>query len=306
MKIFLDQRSVKLEYYDAFIKNNPNHQFVFDVEDSYDAEVIISMGHLFDNQAFEQYHQLKYLALISAGYDTLDLEYLKKRKILVTNAKDVFSIQIAEDVIAKILYFNKNLKFHMEMQQVGEWKFKSQSHEIYGSTVGILGTGSIGQHVAERIKAFKTKVIGYKSVYDHIPHFDQIYTKQEGLYQLLKESDYVIVALPLNEQTKFLLDAKALAMMKPDALLINVARGEIIDQEALIKALISEQIRGAALDVTYPEPLPKDHILWTLERCFITPHNASASPMMHQRIAEEVIDTFSRYINHKTLDNKII
>jgi len=304
--IFLDQRVVKLEYYNNFINKYPNHQFVFDEKESFEAEVIISMGHLFDNHTFDLYKNLKYIALISAGYDTLDLEYLKKRQILVTNAKDVFSIQIAEDVIAKILYFNKNLKFHMERQQEGNWTFKSQSHEIYGSTIGILGTGSIGQHVAERLKAFKTKVIGYRRVYDHVPFFDQIHTKEEGLYQLLKESDYVICALPLNEHTRFLLDAKALSMMKQDALLINVARGEIIDQEALTKALISEQIRGAALDVTTPEPLPADHILWTLERCFITPHNASASPKMHQRIAEEVEDTFSRYIQDKTLDNKII
>ncbi len=306
MKVFLDERIVKLEYFESFINKYPEHTFVYTVENSYDSEVIISMGHLFENKDFDRYQSLKYIALVSAGYDTLDLDYLKKRHILVTNAKDVFSIQIAEDVIAKILYFNKNLKFHMEKQKESEWKFKSQSHELYGSTVGILGTGSIGQHVAERVKAFKTKVIGYRRVFDHVPFFDQIYTKEDGLHQLLKESDYVICALPLNDNTRFLLDAKALSMMKPDAILINVARGEIIDQQALIKALVSDQIRGAALDVVYPEPLPKDHILWTLERCFITPHNASASPKIHERIADEIEDTFYRYINHKPFDNKII
>ena len=306
MKIFLDKRIVQIEYFEHFMNIYPKDTFVFNVESSYDADVIISMGHLFEEKDFNRYTNLKYLALVSAGYDTINLNYFKKRNIVVTNAKDVFSIQIAEDVIAKIMFFNKNIKFHIDHQQKGIWKYKSQSHEIYGSTIGILGTGSIGQHVAERLKAFKTKIIGYRRVYDHVLHFDQIYTKREGLYQLLKESDYVVCALPLNEHTKFILDAKALSMMKKDALLINVARGEIIDQEALIKALISNQLRGAALDVVYPEPLPKDHILWTLDRCFITPHNASASPQMQQRIALEIEDTFARYVKQKTLDNRII
>ena len=306
MKIFIDKRIVKTEYFKPMIDTYSDFIFCFEVEESYDAEVIISMGHLFENKDLDKYQNLKYFALVSAGFDTLDLNYFKKRNILVTNAKDVFSIQIAEDVIAKILYFNKNINFHLENQKLGIWKYKTQGHEIYGSTVGIIGTGSIGRHVAERIKAFKTKVIGYKRVFDHVPHFDQIYTGLVGLYQLLKDSDYVICAIPLNDNTKNLLDAKALSMMKQDALLINVARGEIIDQQALVKALESKQIRGAGLDVTVPEPLPKDHRLWKLDNYYITPHNASASPFIHQRIADEIIDTFKKYLNHETLDNEII
>lgn len=306
MKIFLDERAMKLTYYESFIKENPDHIFITDIEDSYDCEVIISLGHLFDKKTLEQYQNLKWIALISAGFDQVDLEYLKKRNIILTNAKDVFSIQIAEDIFSKILFFNRNLAFHYEKQKEKTWKYKSVSHEIYGATVGILGTGSIGSHVAERIKAFKTKVIGYKRTYAHIPFFDQIYTGKQGLYELLKESDYVICALPLNEHTKNLIDAKALSMMKPDALFINVARGEVVNQEALTKALITNQIRGAGLDVTTPEPLPSDHVLWTLEQCFITPHNASASPKIDERIIAEIKDTFKRYINDLPLDNRII
>jgi phosphoglycerate dehydrogenase-like enzyme len=306
LKIFLDPNMLKIEYYEQTINRFSEHEFVTDINHSYDADVIVSMGNILEPQSLEQYKNLKWIALISAGYDHVDLEYLKKRNIMLTNVKDVFSIQIAEDVVSKIMFFNRNLGFHYDRQKEKVWKYKSVSHEIYGSTIGILGTGSIGQHVAKRLKAFDTKIIGYKKTYDHVPHFDVIYTEQHGLYELLKESDYVIVALPLNDHTKYLLDAKALSMMKENALLVNVARGDIIDQQALTKALVSHQIRGAALDVTSPEPLLETDPLWSLDNCFITPHNASASPKIHERIRDEIEDTIDRVLHEKELDNRII
>ena len=306
MKIFLDPTMLKIEVYEQTINKFKDHEFVTEIEDSFDADVIVSMGNLFEPKSLDRYQKLKWIALISAGYDHVDLDYLKKRNIMLTNAKDVFSIQIAEDIVSKIMFFNRNLAFHYEKQKEKEWKYKSVSHEIYGSTIGILGTGSIGQHIAKRLKSFDTKIIGYKRTYDHVPFFDAIYTDQSGLYELLKESDYVIVALPLNDHTKAILDARALSIMKPNALLINVARGDIVDQQALTKALVSHQIRGAALDVTSPEPLPKNDPLWELDNCFITPHNASASPKIHERIRDEIEDTLDRVIQHKELDNQII
>ena len=306
MKIFLDPTMLKIEVYEQTMNRFKDHVFVTDIKDSFDADVIVSMGSLLEPKSLERYPNLKWIALISAGYDHVDLDYLKKRNIMLTNAKDVFSIQIAEDIISKIMFFNRNLGFHYEKQKERAWKYKSVSNEIYGSTIGILGTGSIGQHVAKRLKAFDTKIIGYKRTFDHIPYFDMIYTEKHGLYELLKESDYVIVALALNDQTKHILDAKALSMMKTNALIINVSRGDVIDQQSLTKALVSHQIRGAALDVTSPEPLPETDVLWTLDNCFITPHNASASPKIHERIRDEIEDTIDRVIHQKELDNRII
>lgn len=306
MKIFLDPTMIKVEVYEQTINRFKDCEFVTNIEDSFDADVIVSMGSVLEPHSLDRYPNLKWIALISAGYDHIDLAYLKKRNIMLTNAKDVFSIQIAEDIIAKIMFFNRNLGFHYDKQKEKKWKYKSVNSEIYGSTVGILGTGSIGQHVAKRLKAFDTKIIGYKRTFDHVPFFDVIYTEKNGLYELLKESDYLIVALALNDQTKHILDARALSMMKTNALIINVARGDVIDQQALTKALITHQIRGAALDVTSPEPLPETDILWTLDNCFITPHNASASPKIHERIRDEIEDTIDRVIHQKDLDNRII
>lgn len=306
MKVFLDQRYVKLQLYQTFIDRYKEHVFVFDIKDSYDCDIMITVPSYATKKVVEQYPKLKWIELITAGYDGIDLAYLKKREISLTYAKDVFSIQIAEDVFSKILYFNRNLKKHMKNQENHMWKFQKSDHELYGSTIGIIGAGSIGQHVAERMKAFKTKVIGYKRHLEHIPFFDKIYTTKEGLYDLLRESDYIIIAIPLTDTTKHLIDAKALSMMKKDALIINVARGEIIDQIALTKALINHQIRGAGLDVTTPEPLNNDNVLWDLDNCLITPHNASTSPYVDSRIADEIIDTFKKYLEKRQLDNIII
>ncbi|MCD4826955.1 MAG: D-2-hydroxyacid dehydrogenase [Acholeplasmataceae bacterium] len=306
MKVFLDKRYVKIELYETFIQKYNEHTFVFDIKDSFDCQIIISVPSYITKKVLEKYPNLEWIELITAGYDGIDLAYLKQRNISLTYAKDVFSIQIAEDVFSKILYFNRNLKKHMKSSEKHVWKFQKSDHELYGSTVGIIGAGSIGQHVAERMKAFKTKVIGYKRHLEYIPFFDKIYTTKEGLYELLKESDYIIISIPLTKDTRYLIDAKALSIMKKDALLINVARGEIIDQIALTKALKNDQIRGAGLDVVTPEPLPKDDPLWDLENCLITPHNASSSPNVNRRIADEIIDTFIKYLEKKQLDNRII
>lgn len=306
MKVFLDQRYVKIELFEAFMMEYKDHDFVFDVEKSYDCHIMITVPSYAHRDVLERYNNLKWIELITAGYDGIDLDYLKQRGILLTYAKDVFSIQIAEDVFSKILYFNRQLKAHMKNQENHLWKFQRSDHELYEATVGIIGAGSIGKHIAERMKAFKTKVIGYKRHLEHVEFFDKIYTTTEGLYELLKESDYVIIAIPLTKETKYLIDAKALSVMKKDALIVNVARGEIIDQIALEKALMNHQIRGAALDVTIPEPLPKENSLWDLDNCLITPHNASSSPKVNQRIAAEIIDTFKKYLNHIELDNKVV
>lgn len=306
MKVFLDKRYVKIELYESFMAEYDKHEFVFDVEKSYDCHIIITVPSYLTHDVLEKYKNLKWIELITAGYDGIDLAYLKHKGILLTYAKDVFSIQIAEDVFSKILYFNRHLKNHMKNQEKHLWKFQKSDHELYGSTIGIIGTGSIGKHVAERMKAFKTKVIGYKRHLEHIEFFDKIYTTTDGLYELLKESDYIIIAIPLTKETKYLIDAKALSVMKKNALIVNVARGEIIDQIALKKALMNQQIRGAALDVTSPEPLSKDDTLWDLDNCLITPHNASSSPKVDIRIAIEIIDTFKKYLDQIELDNKVV
>ena len=177
--------------------------------------------------------------------------------------------------------------------------------EIEGSTVGILGTGSIGQEIAKRIAAFNTHIIGYNQSGRFVEYFDEIVTGSEGLNSLLSKSDYVIVSLPLNKGTKFLINKENLRLMKENAIIINIARGEIINQDDLIEALENKIIKGAGLDVVYPEPLAKDSKLWKLDNVFITPHNSFSSPKTTKRLISLIIENLNNYLNNKELKNYI-
>ena len=185
---------------------------------------------------------------------------------------------------------------------LGEWNPIRKEPELTGSTVGIVGAGSIGIEVAKRLKSFDTKVIGYKRKAEAVRFFDEIYTGNEGLEIVIRESDYLIIAVPLTKETMHLINKERISWMKSSAVLINVARGKIVDQDALVDALNAGKLRGAGLDVTTPEPLPKDHPLWKMSQVFITPHNASSSPFMQRRLMELVLHNLERYVNNNTVD----
>lgn len=305
MNIFVEMSYLKDEDFDHLTHSFKHITFTKQVELSYDADIIISMPGFLKKENLDHYKKLKMIMLLTAGYDTIDLSYIRQRNILLANAKDVFSIQIAEDIFAKILYMNRNYGIYHDHMKQGQWIHHPVTHEICESTVGIIGTGSIGLEVAKRMKAFGAKTNGYRFKNQTTPYIDELYTTKEGLDTLYRESDYIILSLPLNEKTIHFVNEQAFSLMKKDALIINVARGKVIDQDALVDALTQKKIRGACLDVTTPEPLPSDHILWSLENVMITPHNASASPHVRQRLIRVVISTLENYIQGKPLENQV-
>ncbi len=305
MKVWIETSALNLNHVNQLIQKYHEITFEKEMEKAYDADIIIAMPQFIKSEILDRFHRLKWIQLLTAGFNTIDLEDIKKRGIVITYAKDVFSIQIAEDVFSKILYFNRNLSVFHEQQKEGIWRYQKVSHEIFGSTVGIIGTGSIGTEVAKRMKSFGAQVIGYKRTQAILPDYDQIYYGKQGLDELLKQSDYIIISCPLSKETYHLIDRRAFKLMKKNALIINVARGEIIDQEALIESLFNAEIRGAGLDVTTPEPLPETSRLWTMNNVFITPHNASSSPYVQKRLIQEVDDALDRYIHHLPHDNLI-
>ena len=170
---------------------------------------------------------------------------------------------------------------------------------------GFLGTGSIATHFANRLSGFNVKLLGYRNKDMAHPTFDETYHGIEGLKHVLKESDYIIITLPLNRLTNQLLTYELLSLMKKDALLINVGRGEVICQDALIKLLQEDKIRGAGLDVVYPEPLNKDNPLWQMSNVYITPHNAPSSIHMLERLYKLVDTNLTNYKENKTQQNTI-
>jgi phosphoglycerate dehydrogenase-like enzyme len=305
MKIWIESSALKPEHIDQLKLKYRDIIFEQDIDHANDAEVIIAMPPHVKPEILSRFHQLKWIQLLTAGFNTVNLDDIKSRGIHLTYAKDVFSIQIAEDVFSKILYFNRNLHTFHEQQKSGLWKFKTAHHELFGSTIGIIGTGSIGTEVAKRMKAFGVRVIGFKRSSAVLPFFDQIYYGKEGLMDVMRQSDVVVISCALSKETYHLIGKKELEAMKPTALIINVARGEIIDQDQLIERLENKKIRGAGLDVTTPEPLPSSSKLWTLDNVLITPHNASSSPHVHIRLFQEVDEAIFRYINHLPFDNLV-
>lgn len=302
MKIYVDSSGLKSRY-EKIIEKYKGYEITNNIEDSYDASGIIVYPNFVIKENIDKYPNLKWIQLFSAGFNTIDLDYLKERNIILTNARDVYNKPIAEDVITKILAINRNVKKYYDNMEHCSWTRYNNEFELTGSTVGIIGVGSIGTEIAKRLKGFEVKIIGYRK--NPIPemYFDEIYTGETGLNHLLSVSDYVIIAVPLNKDTYNLINLEKIKLMKKDALLINIARGEIINQDDLIYALENKMIRGAGLDVTTPEPLPADNKLWKMDNVFITPHNSFSSPYTLDRLLDLVLVNIGHFYNNEKLVN---
>jgi phosphoglycerate dehydrogenase-like enzyme len=283
----------------------PDHQFITDPKKRRSASIALLMPGFANALFLDMMTHLEFVQLLTAGYDTVDLAYFKNRKIRIAYAKDVFSIQIAEDVFAKILYLNRHLASYTEQQKNGIWKVNAVKHDIHGSTVGFIGAGSIAKEIAIRMKSFGAQTIGYRRSKHHDPAFDEMVYDEGGFDHLLKRSDIIIISIPLSHKTYHLIGDEQFKKMKKNALIINVARGDIIDQNALMRALDQGLIRGAGLDVTSPEPLPEDHPLWKTPHLFITPHQASSSPYLHDRLLMRVIETLDLVFRKHHIPNLI-
>ncbi|MCF7932054.1 MAG: D-2-hydroxyacid dehydrogenase [Acholeplasmataceae bacterium] len=305
MLIYMDDRFLDLEALYALAETTKGFSITTDPNDFSKVDVVMVMPSFFKDKELNMIPKLSWVQLMAAGYDGLDLEAFRKRNIVVTNAKDVYSIQIAEDVFSKILFLNRHLdRYHAQMK-TKVWDRHRVNHEIYGSVAGIVGAGAIGIEIAKRMKAFGAKTIGYRTRQIETPHMDETVTGPAGFDRLLHESDYVIAALPLTKHTKHIFDAAVFAKMKENAMFVNIARGGIVAQDALVHALKTKTIRAAALDVTDPEPLPADHELWTMKEVLITPHVASESPFQIQRLTALLETNIRRALENASLENII-
>ena len=220
--------------------------------------------------------QLKVISSMSVGVDHIDVAAATARGIPVGNTPGVLTDATADQAFALLLAAARRITEGERYLRAGKWVTWSPSlllgADFAGSTLGIVGFGRIGQAVAKRAHGFDMRVIY------HDPTAQPAYGAQPvDLDTLLRESDFVSIHVPLTETTKHLVNAEFLAKMKPNAVLVNTARGGVLDQTALHRALKSNQIFAAALDVTDPEPLPMDSPLLELENCIIVPHLGSAS-----------------------------
>lgn len=262
------------------------------------------------NEMLQAFPNVRWLQLLNAGFEKVDLEQLRSRGIVFTNARSVYCSTIAEDVMAKILILSRNYLRHFADQQRHFWpddvQLPNGNLDLAGRTLGILGAGAIGREVALRAGCFGMTVRGYDPYRSAQEGFASVCRNEEGLKRLLQESDFIVTSLPVTEETKHMINARTLALMRPTAFLINVARGEIIEEVALIRALNQGRIRGAALDVAETEPLPADSPLWTAERLVITPHRAAYGDGMQARMCGLIERNLRHYLAGEPLEDRIL
>jgi D-2-hydroxyacid dehydrogenase (NADP+) len=301
MKIYANPKTIKPQHFASLKARFSAHEWIGDFDLALEAEVMICNPSFVIPANLDLMPKLQWIHLLMSGYNTIDLADLARRGIALTNSKDVFHIQIAEDVFTKILAINRDAFALYEQMKQRIWKQIPDEPEIYGSTVGIVGAGSIASEIAKRMQAFGAKVFGWRRNPEPAVYFDSMFTGSTGLDDLIRQSDYVIVALPLSKETYHLIEKRRLALMKPTAVLINIARGEIINQDDLIEVLQNKRIRAAGLDVVTPEPLPESSPLWTLSNVYLTPHNASSSVQMFPRMLALIEDNIHRYERNEAL-----
>lgn len=233
--------------------------------------------------------RLRIVANMAVGYDNIDPAAAADLGVWVTNTPGVLAETTADLAFGLLLAAARRIVESDRDTRAGGWKTWSPTGflgvDAFGATLGIVGLGEIGEAVARRARGFKMRILYHSRTRKPALEAD-LGLEYRPLPELLAESDFVSLHTPLTPETRHLIDAAALAAMKPGAILINTARGQVVDQDALVDALRAGRLGGAALDVTTPEPLPLDHPLYTFPNVIITPHIGSASRATRARMAE--------------------
>ncbi|HGG0418613.1 dihydrofolate reductase [Clostridium botulinum] len=237
---------------------------------------------------------LKWIQLSSTGVDQVPKDVVLKNNIIVTNNNGGYSIPIAEWIVLKTLELLKNSKEFYKKQQNKIWKLDTSLLELWGKTIGFIGTGSIAQEAAKRFLAFNVNILGVNTKGRDVEYFNKCYPK-DNIKEMVSKCDVVIVSIPYTKETENLVDENVLSSMKERALFINISRGTIVDEKKLIQNLKLGKIKGAALDVFEEEPLLKDNPIWALENLIITPHNSWISEKRNIRRFDIIYENLKRY-----------
>ncbi len=275
--------------------------------DATDAEVYFSWFFLKPNilhKVLAAAPQLRWHHAPNAGVNHILTPIYLERNLTLTNGAGVHAIPIAEFVIAYMLAHAKKLRQLYTFQAEHRWQRGFQTQDLWDATLLIIGTGGIGQEIAARAKPFGMRIYGSRRHPEPLPNFDKVVGANEWR-SLLSSANYVVIATPLTRETKGLIDAEALHSMRPDAYLINIARGAVVDEPALLEALKGNQIGGAALDTLFTEPLTPESPFWSLSNVFVTPHCSGHSPRVKERSLALFLDNLTRYRHNQPLRNVV-
>ncbi|MBS4175178.1 D-2-hydroxyacid dehydrogenase [Bacillus sp. FJAT-49736] len=295
---FVPPEDLKYDLMESF----PNVPFSFysDIhnaeEELQNAEVIVTYGEDLTERHIEMAEQLKWIMVTSAGLEKMPLQAIKDRGILITNARGIHKIPMAEFTIGLMLQYAKQFPIMQEQQKEHLWKKGLPIIELSGQTVLIVGAGSIGSEIARLASAFGMKTIGVNKSGSKTNHFDEMLTLssiEEGLIN----ADFIINILPSTSATKHFYQKRHFERMKKSAVFINIGRGDAVKTELLMQVMQEELIEHAFLDVFEEEPLPSTHPFWHMNNVTITPHISSNTNLYLPRSFEILKHNLRTYIN---------
>jgi phosphoglycerate dehydrogenase-like enzyme len=255
-------------------------------------------------RVLEQALELRWIHTASAGVETLLNETIKQRKIVLTNSAGVHAIPIAEWVLHAMLMIVKHARHMLAAQDAHRWDRSMPLDELTEKTLTVLGTGGIGQAIIQRAAGFDMRIWGINRSGRPVDGVERLATYDEW-HKLLPETDFLVVTVPLTDQTRQMIGKRELEMLGPNGWIINIARGAIIDEPALVAALQDGTIGGAALDTFEQEPLPPDNPLWGLPNLIISPHHSGSSPRTMDRVLGLFAENLRRYIDKQELINVV-
>jgi D-2-hydroxyacid dehydrogenase (NADP+) len=275
-----------------------------------EADVLVVSG-LWRNSLIMSAPKLSFVQSFSAGTDQYDKALFKRRGVRLANAQGANERAVAEHAIALILALTRQLYVSRDNQRGRHWRgmigdSALREQELGGKTLAIVGLGRIGTRLAALARAFDMRVIGVRRTARPAPEADEV-VAQTDLGKALAEADVVALTCPLTPETEGLVGAVALQALKPGALLINVARGKVVDETALIAALADGRVRAAALDCFHEEPLMPDSVLWALPNVLITPHTAGETSRYEENVVDILVDNLERLWRGETeLRNQVV
>jgi D-2-hydroxyacid dehydrogenase (NADP+) len=258
-----------------------------------DADVLITFGAHMADHVLEKGKSLKWIQALGTGVDGIADRKALRKDTIVTNMHGVHGDSMSESAILSILALARDLPRNVRNQAKHEWG-RWASRVISGKTVGILGVGAIAEALAPRCKAMGMTVVGITSGKRAVPGFDRMEGK-DRLKEAVAGCDYLVLLTPYSKETHHIVNAAVLKAMKPGSFLVNLARGGVVDEAALIEALKSGHVAGAALDVFATEPLPKDSPLWDMENVIVTPHHGGFHDEYAQMALPTIIENMRRF-----------
>ena len=235
-----------------------------------EADVLVTFGPMMAEHVLEKARKLKWIQALGSGVDGITDRPSLRGDVLVTNLHGIHGAPVSEAALAAMLSLGRGLARNLRNQQQRKWE-RFPASLVKGKTVVIYGVGTIAAELAPKCKAFGMRVLGISSTTRTLPGFDRILPRSE-LVAAASEADYLVLLTPYSEATRGSVGGNVFAAMKPTGHLVNLARGGVVDEEALMAALTTRRIAGAALDVFSEEPLPESHPLWAMDNVLITPH----------------------------------